>query len=134
WRGFRGFQPSSPLPAPWITTRSHVMHLHCKSMSLTPEYSHDNPRFARRGCSRFQHDVPDGRISFLDAIHFLLQRTQRAVDDTHVISDMHTLAIVLRIVTRQVHSDVLPVVGDLELAHATGQRLARLWRWHRLRK
>lgn len=60
------------------------------------------------------------RISFLDALHVLLQRTQRAVDDTHVVSDMHTLAIVLCIVTRQVHSDALPLVGGLKWALAAG--------------
>jgi hypothetical protein len=28
-------------------------------MGCTNENSHDNPRFARRGCFRFQHDIPN---------------------------------------------------------------------------
>ncbi|MGY3618430.1 hypothetical protein ACVJGD_004626 [Bradyrhizobium sp. USDA 10063] len=61
------------------------------------------------------------------------QRPDRAVDDAYVVSDMHTLASVLRIAPWQTYGHTSPHISDLKRPHATGQRRAPVGRRHPLR-
>jgi hypothetical protein len=71
-------------------------------------------------------------VSRRDAFDVLLQCPQRGIADRHVVTDMHAIVAVFRIVARKLDRGAFALVDDREGTHAAVQRFSGPRRDHRI--